>query len=283
MQQTHAFSIDLEDWYQGIELSQEHWKGKEYRLENGLEPILSLLKKYDTRATFFCLGWLAKKHKNVIRKIAHAGHEIASHGFSHEKIYNLNKDSFREEVRKTRSLLEDASGLPVTGNRAPYFSITQNSLWALEILKAEGFLYDSSISPITTWRYGIRGTPDDIYRIKELDLVEFPISTATFLGKKIGVGGAYFRIFPYFIFKKVFSSESEPKMFYAHPWEFDPDHPVISFNWKAKLTHYHNLRNMTDRVEKLLSSFKFSTVSSVIEYNNRDNHLKEISINSLKK
>lgn len=282
----HAFSIDLEDWYQGIELPFAQWHGQEYRLEKGLDVVLELLAGKGVKATFFCLGWIAEAHPAVVRKIFDSGHEIASHGYSHEKIYSLDRNRFAEETRKTKGLLEDITGSEVRGYRAPYFSITRESLWALEVLKESGFKYDCSISPVETWRYGISSSPDHIYNISELDLLEFPVSTFNLMNRKFGVGGAYFRIFPFFFFHKFFENagrSGKPGMFYAHPWEFDPEHPVIQFHWKATLTHYFNLKNMSRKTEKLLRSFTFTTVSEVIDSFRRENKISNVSLARLSK
>ncbi len=280
----HAFSIDLEDWYQGIELRLEEWAGKENRLEFGLDVILRLLDETCTKCTFFSLGWIAEKFPDVITKIAGLGHEIASHGYFHEKVYTLNSEKFREDIKRTKGIIEDITGTAVKGNRSPYFSITRKSLWALSILQDEGFEYDCSISPIETWRYGISSSPENIYRIKEVGIVEYPLSTFSLLGKRLGVGGAYFRIFPYFFFKNVFREKTRSQhsgMFYAHPWEFDPDHPIVSFDWRAKLTHYFNLKGMERRTLKLLKCFPFARVADIIREATDSGSVTQISIKSL--
>ncbi len=263
----HPFSIDLEDWYQGIESPFSAWAGKEERLHQGMDKLIALLDASQTKCTFFVLGWIGEKHPQLIRRLADAGHEIASHGYSHEKVYDLSPQKFREESMLTKTILEDCSGQQVVGHRAPFFSITEKSLWALEILKECGYTYDCSISPVKTWRYGIAGCPEEIFRIKEIDLLEFPVSTFSLLHKKLGIGGAYFRIFPYWFFKKAFqrnTAANRPTMFYAHPWEYDPAHPRVEMEFKAKLTHYHNLKGMYARTEKLLHEFSFGTVASVL-------------------
>jgi polysaccharide deacetylase family protein (PEP-CTERM system associated) len=279
--QKHAFSIDLEDWYQGIELTEGKWKNKEHRLEKGLNIILQLLDETSTKATFFSLGWIAKNYGNIIKKIAGEGHEIASHGFSHDKIYNLTPETFRQDIKRTKALLEDVSGQEVLGNRSPFFSITKESLFALDILDSEGFTYDCSISPVQTWRYGIKSSPGNIYKFKELNLIEFPVSTTTFFFKKISIGGAYFRIFPYFVFKKALKKSKDPKMFYCHPWEYDPYHPSISFDRKARFTHYFNLKSMREKTRKLLNEFSFTKVSTIIAENINNKRVLEISVKNL--
>lgn len=280
----HAFTIDLEDWYHGIELPFSEWKSKEYRLEKGLDAILSLLEEHTTSCTFFCLGWVGENYPQLIQKIAREGHEIASHGYNHAKVYNLSLRQFKEDITKTRKILEDITGTEVVGYRAPFFSITSKSIWAFEALKAAGYRYDCSVSPVKTWRYGIPLSPENLYRIKEFDLVEFPVSCVRLLNKKLGVGGAYFRIFPYFLFENFFIKKDEekiPGMFYAHPWEFDPHHPVVSMNWKAKITHYYNLPSMHDKSECLLKKFSFNTVSKVVHLFSATHSINEISVSDL--
>ena len=282
----HPFSIDLEDWYQGIELPMPEWKGKEKRLDKGMEKILELLDATDTKCTFFTLGWIGEKYPHLIKRLAKQGHEVASHGYSHEKVYDLTPKAFRQELIRTKKTLEDTSGQKVKGHRAPFFSITQKSLWALEIIKECGFEYDCSISPIKTWRYGIATCPEKIFKIKEIGLVEYPVNTFNFFGKKLGVGGAYFRIFPYYFFSTAYKAntkENKPTMFYAHPWEYDPGHPKVSFETKAQITHYFNLKGMYAKTKKLLRQNNFGTVAEVIEQETTKNPLENISIEILKK
>jgi polysaccharide deacetylase family protein (PEP-CTERM system associated) len=282
----HAFSVDLEDWCQGIELPMTRWENMEYRLENGLDVILSILDETCIKCTFFCLGWIAKQYPQIIKKLSDEGHEIGSHGFCHEKVYDMTQKTFREEMEMTKKLLEDITGTSVLGHRSPFFSITRKSLWALQVLKEVGFEYDCSISPIETWRYGISSSPDYLYKIKEVDIIEYPVSNFSLFGKKMGVGGAYFRIFPYFYFKKLFQNRSQtgqPGMLYVHPWEYDPEHPVIDFHWRAKLTHYYNLKGMKKRTEKLLRSFSFTTVKDVIETTVSNGKIPEISVKQLER
>jgi len=281
----HAFSIDLEDWYQGVELELQDWGGKENRLAIGTERVLDLLAKAGTTGTFFVLGWVAEQFPQLIKLISDRGHEIASHGYSHRKVYSLSKQEFREEIRRTKSTLEHITGRKVLGHRSPFFSITSESLWALEILKQEGFSYDCSISPVRTWRYGIASCPEEIFAIDELDLIEYPVSTFKILSKRFGVGGAYFRIFPYALTRRRFVQgdvRGTPTMFYAHPWEFDPLHPRLGeMELKAKLTHYANLRFMGRRTADLLRDFSFTTVAGVIQKAQDDQRIERISINTL--
>lgn len=281
----HAFSIDLEDWYHGMELPIDQWNGKEDRLRIGTDRVLELLSETNSKGTFFTLGWIAEKYPKVIQDIVNAGHEIASHGWNHEKVYDLTPEEFEAESIKTKNALEQASGHEVKGFRAPFFSVTAKSLWALDVLKECGFTYDCSISPVKTWRYGISGCPETIFKIKENELLEFPVSTFGFLNKRLGVGGAYFRIFPYFMTDGVFKrkeKEDYPAMFYAHPWEYDPEHPKTDeMEFKASLTHYFNLNSMVDRTRKMLSTHSFGTVSEVLSEAQKNNLVGEMSLKDL--
>ena len=281
----HAFSIDLEDWYHGMELPFDQWKGKEDRLRKGTDVVLELLEQTSSKATFFTLGWIAEKYPELMREIVNAGHEIASHGFNHEKVYDLSPEAFRDELKRTKGALEKASGKGVLGHRAPFFSVNAKSLWALDIIKECGFVYDCSISPVKTWRYGIAGCPDEVFTIKENGLVEFPVSTFKFLNKQLGIGGAYFRIFPYFMTNgglKKKDKSGHPAMFYAHPWEYDPTHPKIDeMEFKAGLTHYFNLKGMASRTKKMLSNYDFTTVVEVVEDLEKKGRINELSISQL--
>ncbi|MBF0206889.1 MAG: DUF3473 domain-containing protein [Oligoflexia bacterium] len=274
----HAFTIDVEDWYHGIELSESEWFNKERRIDRGINVILNLLDESRTKATFFCLGWVAKEHPGIIKKINQRGHEIAGHGFFHRKVYNMTPDKFRIDIRDTKKLLEDLISVSVRGHRSPFFSITRKSLWGLDILIEEGYEYDASISPVETWRYGISSSPEGVYRIKHKDsnngdnrsIIEFPMSTFSFFKKRIGFGGAYFRIMPwcftnFALKRKQGSCAAIPLIFYAHPWEYDPEHPVIDFESKAKMTHYYNLTKTEKRTKMLLEKFSFTCLAEVLE------------------
>lgn len=281
----NAFSIDLEDWYQGIELPFSQWNQHTNRIRKGVDPLLALLDKHNTKATFFTLGWIGEKYPELIKQITDAGHEMASHGYSHEKVYDLSPQAFREEIRKTKQILENVSGQEVTAFRAPFFSITNQSLWALQILKEEGYHIDCSISPVKTWRYGISTTPDEIFTIKETGLIEFPVSTFKLFTKNLGIGGAYFRLFPYFFTKnglKQRDKAGKPNMFYIHPWEYDPHHPVVNMERKAKITHYTRLSKTIPFTDKLLAEFKFDTVSNVVKNYQEQHNVNEYSIEILK-
>jgi len=280
----NSFTIDFEDWYQGIELPISQWEMFEPRMENGLYKIIELLDKYQVKATFFTLGWIAEKYPKLVKQLADAGHELGSHSYSHEKVYNQSRDEFREEIRKTKSIIENISGRPVTTHRSPFFSITSKCLWALDILVEEGYTIDCSVSPIKTWRYGISTCPDEIFRIKENNIIEFPVSKFSLLRKSWAVGGAYFRIFPYHLTARGIKKRIKknlPSMFYIHPWEYDSLHPRIKFERKAMLTHYANLKKTFGNTEKLLTDFRFTTVSNVVKNYEQQNRIRSVSIDVL--
>jgi len=281
---TFAFTVDLEDWYQGIELPFDSWHKYEYRVEKGLDKLLFLLSENDTKATFFTLGWIAQKYPQIIKRVQKEGHELASHGFTHEKVYDLTPDAFRKEVRETKATIEDLIGKEISAFRAPFFSVTTKSLWALQILAEENYTIDCSISPVKTWRYGISSCPSTIFKIKNINLTEFPVSTYNVLHKKLAIGGAYFRLFPYALNRhhlKKRAQKNQHTMFYIHPWEYDPDHPVVDMEKKAKFTHYTNLGKTYTNTDRLLKEFNFGTVTEVItDYLNK-HECVELELESL--
>ncbi len=263
-----AVTIDFEDWYQGIEQPLETWDRFEERIQASAAKVLAILDETDTLATFFVLGWIAERYPSLVRDIAEAGHEIASHGYDHEKLYETNADTFRKQLDRAKKATEDAAGRPVTGHRAPYFTITLKSLWAVDILQELGFLFDASIYPGYNWRYGIPDTPDTLYMLNETNVVEFPVSTFGIPGgRRAGIGGAYFRILPLFMTRQALRQRDAMGLvsnLYLHPWEFDPGHPLVRFPWKAMATHYFNLWATARRFRRLLSEERFTTMGAVI-------------------
>ncbi len=263
-----ALSFDVEDWYMGLELPGSEWEGKERRLKVGLSRILSLLDEKKVKATFFILGAVCETYPDEVKMISDSGHEIGSHGYSHTMVYRLDPKSFRDEVKRTDALLSDVTGQKPVGFRAPYFSITEKSLWALDILIEEGYIYDASIYPGYNYRYGIPDTPNDSYRYPGKDIVEFPVSTMELFGRRIGIGGAYFRILPLFLTRrgiKARGADGMDTVIYLHPWEFDPKHPKIKVAPLATLTHYINLKRTYPRMRKLLSTYSFATCRQLVE------------------
>ena len=267
----HAFTVDLEDWYHGIPIAAESKRVAERRLHVGADKLLDMLARNQAKATFFCLSLIAHEHPALLRRIAEAGHDIGSHGLSHDLIYEMTPARFRDETRDSTAVLEDLTGKPVVSYRAAYFSITRRSLWALDILAELGYRFDSSIFPVVNWRYGI---PDWSRRPAMVDtrsgpILEFPLSTRRVLGKNVPVsGGAYFRIYPYWLTRanlRAAEAERLPVVFYLHPWELDPEQPIVRFRARAMATHYVNLRSTAPKLERLLTDFRFTTLGEVLD------------------
>ncbi|HET7746020.1 MAG TPA: DUF3473 domain-containing protein [Vicinamibacteria bacterium] len=268
---THAFTVDVEDWYQGVPVSEDTRRGAERRLQKGLEPLLDALAARQAKGTFFILGPVAEEHGPLVRRIAAEGHEIGCHGWSHDLLYTMTPERMREETRRAMRSIEDATGQRVSAYRAAYFSITRDSYWALGILAGLGFRYDSSIFPVRNWRYGIPGFSPRPQRIETEagPILEMPISIRRVLGRDLpAAGGAYFRIYPYALTRSNFraaEAAGTPVVFYLHPWELDPDHPRVAFPWRPRLTHYVNLRSTLPRLQRLLGEFRFAPLGEVLD------------------
>jgi polysaccharide deacetylase family protein (PEP-CTERM system associated) len=274
----NAFSVDVEDYFQVAALAPaipvESWPTREYRVEGNTAVILELLEEKRVHGTFFILGWVAEKSPHLVRRIAEAGHEIACHGFSHQLIYRQTQATFREETLRAKHFLEDVIGKAVTGYRAASFSITRESLWALDVLIDAGFEYDSSVFPIRHDRYGIPGAspePGKIVAPSQRSLVEFPMSAAKFCGVQVPVsGGGYFRILPYWMtragLKQINERSGRPFTFYLHPWEVDPGQPRVKVSAFSRFRHYTNLDKCEARLRRVLGDFSFATMHEVLEH-----------------
>jgi polysaccharide deacetylase family protein (PEP-CTERM system associated) len=277
----HAFSVDVEDWYQVsdfeevVEFSAWHWY--ESRVIRNTERVLALLADAEVKATFFILAWNAVRHPELPRVIAAAGHEIASHGYGHALAYEIGRDSFRQDVERSKKLLEDITGTPVVGYRAPSFSITTRSLWALDVLLDLGFEYDSSIFPVSDPLYGIPGArrfPFPVTR-NGRTLTEFPIATVMWAGRTFPVGGgAYLRLLPYRYTRwglRRLEREQRPGIMYVHPWELDPDQPRIRVRGKRGVsTHYYRLHTTEGKLRRLLTDFRFAPAAQVLDLATRE-------------
>jgi polysaccharide deacetylase family protein (PEP-CTERM system associated) len=268
----NAFTVDLEDWYQGIEIPFGEWGRFESRIRASTERLLELLAAHQVRATFFVLGYNVPHIQSLLRTIAAAGHEIGTHGLCHTFIYRQDRATFRNELVRAKAETEDVVQRPIVSHRAPYFSITKDSLWALEVLAELGFRYDSSIFPVQNYRYGIPGSPRGLYQIGlpgETSLYEFPVSTVRAFGRAWPCsGGAYFRIYPYALTRRnieALNREGLPANFYIHPWELDPDHPRIPLPRRVSLSHYFHLESTVPKLKRLLGDFRFGTLQEVIE------------------
>lgn len=263
----NGLSIDVEDYFHvsNFEHLIKNWDDFELRVGNNTSRILDILDQYDIKATFFILGWVAEKIPDLVKEISRRNHEIASHGYNHKLIFNLTQKEFREDVSKTKKILETISGQEVIGYRAPSYSITKKSFWALSILNECGYKYDSSIFPIHHHRYGI---PDfNRFQTKvslenNTSINELPISTVRLFSKNIPVsGGAYTRLFPLkfidYALNRINSREKKPFIFYFHPWEIDKDQPRIPCSLFTKIRHYGNLGKMEKKLKYLFENYKF--------------------------
>lgn len=270
----NAFSVDVEDYFQvsGFDaiVSRSDWDHYPSRVVESTRRILRILQEHSVTATFFVLGWVAEKFPFLVREIDDAGHEIGSHSFWHRLIYNLSPSEFRNDLRRSINILEDITGNKVTAFRAPSFSITRQSLWALDILAEEGITHDTSIFPTRHDRYGIPDASRELHTIETRNgnILEFPMSVATFFGAKLPAsGGGYFRLYPYRLTRRLVSQvncSGRPLMFYIHPWEIDPGQPVLrGSSFMSRSRHRINLGSTESKLRKLLKDFRFGSMGDV--------------------
>ncbi len=271
----NAMTIDLEDYYQVSAFSDStdphDWDRHSSRIENNTRRLLSIFDEYQVKATFFVLGWVAQKYTGLIREIANLGHEIACHSNLHKSVFSLSINEFRADTREAKHRLEDATGVPVIGYRAPSFSITPSSVWAFQVLAELGFQYDSSIFPIKHPDYGWPRAPRFPFLIKTQSgmLTEFPMPTIQLWGERAPIGGgAYFRLLPYWYsrwgMRQINEAESRPICFYLHPWELDSEQPRMSGRVSSRLRHYFGLRRTESNFRRLLSEFEVQTLRGTI-------------------
>jgi polysaccharide deacetylase family protein (PEP-CTERM system associated) len=269
-------TVDVEDYYQVSAfdryISRRQWDQYPSRVVENTRRVLRLFAGHDVRATFFILGWVGHRFPGLVREIAEAGHEVGCHSYWHRLIYLQTPTQFRDDLRQARDVLQDATGRPVTAYRAPSWSITAQSQWALEILAEEDFAYDSSIFPIYHDRYGmpnINPYPHQM-NLGGGKLWEFPPSVIRCAGVNIPVsGGGYFRFYPVawstYALRRVNRRADQPFLFYIHPWELDPDQPRIAANWRARWRHYINLSTTEKKLDRLLSQFQFGCLTEVLQ------------------
>ncbi len=272
----NVFTVDVEDYFQ-VSAFEKHvrrdqWGQWESRVVSNTHRILQLLDRHHVRATFFVLGWVAQRHPRLVREIHACGHEIGSHGYWHRLVYQQTPEEFRTDLRRSRDALQETLGRPVTAYRAASFSITRQSLWALEILVEEGFLADSSVFPIRHDRYGIPDAEPGPHRLKTPagSLWEFPPSVARFAGINLPVGGGgYFRLSPLpwtlFCLRRINRIRRQPFMFYVHPWELDPEQPRIrAASRTSRFRHCVHLSQNERKLDRLLATFRFGRLCDVI-------------------
>jgi len=269
---TNALTIDVEDYFQvsafAPYIRRDDWERRECRVERNVERILQMLARHGVRATFFTLGWIAERHPQVVRAIVAQGHELASHGYGHERASDLVRAAFRQDVERAKKLLEDIAGHEVRGYRAPSFSIGTGNLWAFDALTEAGYRYSSSVYPIRHDHYGMPDSPRFAYRINE-HLLEIPVTTLRKFGRNLpSSGGGYFRLLPYrvsrWMLEQVNRQDGEAAVFYFHPWEIDAEQPRIpGIDLKTRFRHYLNLDRMTGRLDALLADFRWGRMDSV--------------------
>jgi polysaccharide deacetylase family protein (PEP-CTERM system associated) len=271
----NAMTVDVEDYFHvsvfdGV-IPRSQWPTLASRVCANTERLLEIFSAASVHATFFVLGSVGEQYPKLVARIAEAGHEVASHGYGHRLIYDQTPQAFREDVRKAKRLLEDAAGVPVLGYRAPSYSVTPRSLWALDILIEEGYQYDTSIFPIRHDRYGIPLSPRHAYVVRRAagTLLEAPASTARFGPLNVPVaGGGYFRILPYAWTKwgigRINRTERRAAIFYLHPWEIDPDQPRLPVARMSRFRHYRNLHRAESRLKQLLNDFRFAPMNAIL-------------------
>lgn len=271
----NGLSVDVEDWFQvgAFEnvIARSDWPSMALRVEANIEAVLALFDDAGVRATFFTLGWVAERHPGLMQRIAQAGHEIASHGYDHARVFTFDRAAFAEDIRKARAILEDTSGAQVTGYRAPSFSIDGRNPWALEELAHQGYTYSSSVAPVAHDHYGWPDAPRFAFRpVAGSDLIEVPVTTAMLGGRRVAAGGGgFFRVLPYgfsrWAIRQVNREEKRPAIFYFHPWEIDPDQPrVPGAPLRSKLRHYTGLDRMADKLRALLDEFAWDRMDAVV-------------------
>jgi polysaccharide deacetylase family protein (PEP-CTERM system associated) len=272
----NALTIDLEDYYHVSAFSDampvDNWHTQQGRVERNTNLLLDLLDEAGCKATFFTLGWVAQHHPGLVRQVSERGHEVACHSLRHRTVYKMTPPEFKVDTRQAKQVLEDCTGSPVRGYRAPSFSITRDSLWALDVLVELGFTFDSSIFPVQHANYGIPDAPRDPHRIKTSNgsIIEFPMTTLMLGGRRSPfAGGAYFRFLPYWYtrwgIRFLNERESRRVCVYLHPWEIDPQQPKMKGTLTARLRHYIGLRRTPAKFRKLISDFEFCPLGSLVQ------------------
>jgi polysaccharide deacetylase family protein (PEP-CTERM system associated) len=268
----NALTIDVEDYFQvsafAPYIRRDEWDSRECRVERNVGRILELLAARDVKATFFTLGWIAERYPQLVRDIVAQGHELASHGYGHQRASDLDRAAFRADIARAKAILEDLSGAPVRGYRAPSFSIGTGNLWAFDVLAETGHQYSSSIYPIQHDHYGMPDSPRFAYRLPN-GLLEVPVTTVRMFNRNLpSSGGGYFRLLPYAVSRwligKVNRDDGEAAVFYFHPWEIDVAQPrVAGIDAKSRFRHYVNIGRMEQRLQQLLADFRWGRMDRI--------------------
>jgi len=269
---TNALTIDVEDYFQvsafAPHIARSEWNTRECRVEHNVNCILEMLAHRGTKATFFTLGWIAERYPQLVRQIVQEGHELASHGYDHERVSDQTEAAFFADIQLAKIVLEDLAGSEVNGYRAPSFSIGAGNLWAFDCLARAGYRYSSSVYPIRHDHYGMPNSPRFAYEVRP-GLMEIPITTLRVLNRNLpSSGGGYFRLFPYalsrWMLSRVNSQDRESGIFYFHPWEIDTGQPRIAgISSKTRFRHYVNIGRMEDRLNQLLGDFKWGRMDQI--------------------
>jgi polysaccharide deacetylase family protein (PEP-CTERM system associated) len=270
----NALSVDVEDWFQvgafETVISRDSWETRERRVEHNTDAVLALFDEAGVKATFFTLGWVAARHPALVRRIAEAGHELASHGWDHKRVFTMSEAEFRDDLVRARGEIEQASGTRVSGYRAPSFSVDQRTPWAHPVLAEQGYAYSSSVAPIRHDHYGWPDSPRFAWRpVAGAELIELPVTTFELAGRRFAAGGGgFFRLLPYALSSwaigRVNAEEQRPAIFYFHPWEVDADQPrVPDAPLKSRLRHYTNLSVMRPKLLKLLGAHEWGRTDEV--------------------
>lgn len=272
----NALSVDVEDWFQvgAFErtINRADWEGLTHRVERNTDAVLDLFEQAGVSATFFTLGWVAERYPALMRRIVQGGHEVASHGYDHARVFTFTAEEFRADLRKSRAILEDASGQAVTGYRAPSFSIDPRTPWAHPILAEEGYRYSSSVAPIRHDHYGWPDSPRFAWNpVAGSSLLELPVTTAKWGKRTLAAGGGgFFRLLPYgfsrWAIRQVNRDEQRPAIIYFHPWEIDPDQPrVAGAPLRSRVRHYSNLSVMAAKLRRLTHDFQWTRIDALVD------------------
>jgi len=271
----NAMTVDVEEHFQVAAFERQvqrgDWEQFPTRVAGNTGRVLDLFSEHHVHATFFVLGWVAERHPELIQRMIRDGHEVASHGYDHTRATQLDREAFRQDVVRTKGILEDATGRPVRGYRAPSYSIGEGNLWALDVLHEAGHVYSSSIYPIRHDLYGMPGAPRFAFRPHVDSILELPVTTVEFAGRTLPAGGGgYFRLLPYSAYcwalRRVNSRDRQPGIFYFHPWEVDPGQPrMAGDSLRSRFRHYVNLDTMETRLRRLVSEFEWGRMDDVFD------------------
>ena len=271
----NALTVDVEDYFQvaafETNIRRDQWASIPCRVEDNTNRVLDLFAEQGAKGTFFVLGWVAERHPRLVRRIAAEGHELASHGYDHVRIHEFDREQLREDLLRTRGILEGIAGVEVIGYRAPSYSIGERNLWALDVVQEVGHVYSSSIYPIRHDLYGMPDAPRFPFRLRPDSILEIPVTTLRLAGRNLPCGGGgYFRLVPYALYRwamqSVNTSDGQPGMFYFHPWEVDPDQPrVAGASMRSRFRHYVNLNAMEGRLRRLLTDFRWGRMDEVFD------------------